>query len=194
LRRRLAAIFLFALWAIAPVRAADLDAPLILVARPKLHDPVYGATILLAAPVGNGRHLGFIINRPTRMTLGKLFPGHAPSQEVPEPVYFGGPFGTQHIFALVERRNSPGGNSVPIGPGLFVALDAKTVDRIIEAEATHARFFAGLVAWQPGELREELERGLWYVLEPETELVMRKPADGLWEELVNRSERRANTI
>ncbi len=57
-----------------------------------------------------------------------------------------------------------------------------------------ARFLAGLVAWRPGELRDELKRGLWYVLEADSELVMRKPTEGLWEELVRRSERKANAI
>jgi len=44
------------------------------------------------------------------------------------------------------------------------------------------------VAWQPGELRSEVEQGAWYVLEPDAALVMRKP-EGLWEELVRRSQR-----
>jgi putative AlgH/UPF0301 family transcriptional regulator len=68
------------------------------------------------------------------------------------------------------------------------------VDSIIEKEPQRARFFAGLVMWRPGELDDELKRGLWYVLEDSTDLVMRKPTEGLWEELVGRSERKANTI
>ena len=68
------------------------------------------------------------------------------------------------------------------------AFDAAVVDRVIETEPEHARFVAGLVAWQPGELRSEVEQGAWYVLEPDAALVMRKP-EGLWEELVRRSQR-----
>jgi putative AlgH/UPF0301 family transcriptional regulator len=49
------------------------------------------------------------------------------------------------------------------------------------------------VLWKPGELRDEVKRGLWYSMDARTELVLRK-ADGLWEELVGRSERKANTI
>lgn len=77
-------------------------------------------------------------------------------------------------------------------PDLFVAFDGATVDRIIETEPERARFVAGLVAWRAGELREEIERGLWYVLEPDAALVLGKPAEGLWEELVRRSEQAAN--
>lgn len=181
------------LWTGQP-RAADLDDALILVANPKLQDRLYGATILIAKPMGDDGHVGFIVNRPTSMTLGRLFPEHGPSQKVPDPVYLGGPFSAQMIFALVQRSASPGGRSIQLMPDLFVVADTETVDRIIEADAAHARFFTGLVAWQPGELREELKRGLWYVLEPESDLVMRKQTEGLWEELVKRSERIANAI
>ena len=129
--------------------ARESTAALILIAKPGLRDEFFGASILIAKPIGDGRHVGFAINRPSDMTLGRLF--------------------------------------------LFIAVDAKTVDRIIEGDASHARFFAGLIAWRPGELQEELKRGLWYVQESDSDLVMRKPTEGLWEELVKRSERRANS-
>jgi len=50
-----------------------------------------------------------------------------------------------------------------------------------------------MVLWKPGELSDEIKRGLWYSLDARSEIVLKK-ADGLWEELVGRSERKANTI
>jgi putative transcriptional regulator len=169
------------------------DGTIVLVAKRNLQDKVYGSTILFAKPVGNDRHVGFILNKPTQLTLGKLFPEHAASRKVPDPVYLGGPFGREVIFALVNRKESPGGRSVQITPDLFLAFDSPIVDQIIEKEPQQARFFAGMVVWQAGELRAELKRGLWYVLDAKTDLLLKKP-DGLWEELVGRSERKANTI
>lgn len=174
--------------------AQESALPLILVAKPGLRDEFFGASILIAKPIGGGRHVGFAINRPTEMTLGKLFPEHGPSQKVPDPVYLGGPSNTEYIFALVRTKDNPGGESMQIAQDLFIALDAKTVDHIIEADPSHARFFAGLIAWRPGELQDELKRGLWYVEESDSDLVMRNSTDGLWEELVKRFERRANAI
>jgi len=163
------------------------------VAKRQLRDQLYGSTILIVKPLGEDRHVGFIINKPTQMTLGKLFPNHGPSQKIVDPVYLGGPFNSQVIFALVRRSESPGGRSMRIAPDLYLAVDSQVVDRIIESEPQHARFLAGMVLWKPGELAEELKRGLWYSLDARSELVLKK-ADGLWEELVGRSERKANTI
>jgi len=178
----------------AMLPAADLSGAVVLVAKPELSDSVYRATILIATPLGRDQHVGFIINRPTPYTLGKMFPDHGPSQKVVEPVYLGGPFNSQAIFALVPQRESPGGTSIELMPGLYAAFDGATVDGIIESQPEQARFVAGLVAWRPGELQEEIKRGLWHVLEPDAALVLRKPTEGLWEELLRRSERAANTI
>ena len=175
-------------------KSLDGSAPVILVAKPGLSDAFYGSSILVVKPIGNGRHIGFAINRPTQMTLGKLFPEHAASQKVPDPVYLGGPVNTEVIFALVRSNVPPGGESLQFSRDLFIAVDAKTVDGIIEADASQARYFAGLVAWRPGELQDELRRGIWFVLESDSDLVMRKSTEGLWEELVTRSQQRANTI
>jgi putative transcriptional regulator len=178
-----------------PARASDPEGEaVILVAKPALRDRLYGATILITKPVGNDRHIGLIVNKPTQMTLGKLFPGHEPSLKVTDPVYLGGPVSTQVIFAVVQRRDSPGTRSMQITPDLYLVLDRELVDHVIEAEADHARFFAGMVLWRPGELRAEIERGLWYVLDADAKLVLQKPTEGMWEELVKRAEQEEHMI
>jgi putative transcriptional regulator len=190
MRAFVAALLTFSL---LPAAAADLGKPLVLVAKPELRDQLFGASVIVVAPLGGDQHVGFIVNRPTDATLGTLFPEHAPSQKVVDPVYLGGPIQSGFIFALVQRRSSPGGNSFEIMPGLFAAFEALVVDRIIESDAEQARFVAGLVAWRPGELETEIDLGAWIVLDADPELALRKP-EGLWEELVRRSQQRRNTI
>jgi putative AlgH/UPF0301 family transcriptional regulator len=70
---------------------------------------------------------------------------------------------------------------------MSLAFDADTVDRIIEQDGNAARFFVGLVVWQPGELEQELQKDFWFVMRNDADLVFRKTTDGLWEELVQRS-------
>jgi putative transcriptional regulator len=176
-----------------PAAAADTTISVILVAKRHLQDRLYGASILLARPIGQDQHIGFILNRPSRVTLAQLFPQHAPSRKVADPVYVGGPVTPESIFALVQTTRNPGGRSVKFADNLFAVVDGKLVDDVIEKEASHARFVAGLVAWRSGELDEEIRRGAWHVLAADSSLVMRKP-EGLWEELVRRAELRANGI
>jgi putative transcriptional regulator len=167
-------------------RAADVSRPALLVASPELGE-FYRGTVLLVRPIGGGRHVGFIINRPTPVTLGSLFPEHAPSQKVTAPVFLGGPLYADVLFAVVHQNASPGGRSLPFTEDVFLALDVDVVDRIIGEDRTEVRYLVGLVAWQPGELDDEIRRSFWRVLAPDAALLFRKSTDGLWEELVRRS-------
>jgi putative transcriptional regulator len=184
----------FAVSFFSAAAAAAPEETVLLVAKRGFEDPVYGSTIVLARPVEGGGHVGFIVNKPTKINLAELFPEHEPSKKVVDPLFLGGTVDINLVFALVERRRSEKDGSIRIAPDLFLAYETKAVDRIIESESDHARFFLGLVVWRPGQLDDELDRGLWYVQEPEAKLVLRRKTDGLWEELVRRGEARANTI
>ena len=179
----------------APARAVEpADEPVILVAKPALRDRLYRGTILIARPLRSGQHVGFIVNRPTPVKLGTLFPDHGPSQKVVEPIYLGGPVSIEVLFALVQRKESPGKCAMQLTPDLYLVVDRDLVDHIIESEADHARFYAGVVLWAPGELDAEIERGFWYVDDADVGLVLRKSTDGMWEELVKRLEQRSRGL
>jgi len=180
-----AAVFAALCGACALAGAADLSKALMLVAKPELRDDVYGQSVIVVTPVGGDAHVGFIVNRSTNTSLGSLFPDDGPSQKVADPVYLGGPMGAQAIFALVNGPQPRGGKSLQVVPGLFAAFDSASIDEIIRSNSAHAKFLAGLVVWRPGELDTEIDKGAWYVLEPDAGLAMRKP-EGLWEELAHR--------
>jgi putative transcriptional regulator len=181
---------------IAPGYGADLPetGTVLLVAKPELQDPIYGETILVARPIGQGRHLGFILNKPTNISLAEALPRHGPSPAVRGPLYLGGPDGFDTVFALVASHESPGRGAMQLSPDLFLVIAADTVDHVIETEADRARFFAGAVVWQPGELDEELDRGVWYVLDPEPDLVLPQKTEGMWQQLLRRAELRDNAV
>ncbi|HLU76632.1 MAG TPA: YqgE/AlgH family protein [Burkholderiales bacterium] len=167
----------------SPGEVKDLHA-VVLVATPALVDAEYRQTVLLATITEGGGHVGIILNRPTQRSLGSLFPEHGPSKKVVEPVFFGGPFGITALTAAVHTEQSPGPGSIIMMPGVFLAVGVQTIDKIIEERPNDARYYIGHVGWRPGELRQEIRRGLWYVMPPDPEVVFRKDMDGLWEELV----------
>ena len=163
---------------------AQDDEAVLLVAHPMFRDLDYRQSVLIAAPAPNGGHVGVIINRPTRRSLGSLFPEHEPSKKVIEPVFYGGPFSRSALVALVRSDSTPGAGSVPIMQHLYLAFRAKTIDRVIESTPNAARYYVGYVGWRPGELRDEIDRGLWAVLDADLDVVFRKDTEGLWEELL----------
>ena len=163
-------------------RAQDLAKPMVLVASPDLEGP-YNHTALIVVPMGD-KHIGFILNRATDARLATLFPGHAPSAKVADPVFYGGPEASNALFALLRR--DPGQPSIHLFGDLFVTASGPNIDRIIEQTPNDARYFAGFVGWTAGELAKEIEAGYWYVADPDAALVFRKDTEAMWEELVTR--------
>ena len=190
------AAMIYVLRALLVALAAALATPalaqeeaVILVAHPAFRDLEYRQTVLIAAPAPNGGHVGVILNRPTKRSLGSLFPEHEPSKKVVDPVYYGGPFSRGALVALVHAHDSPGPGSVPLMKDLFLAFRANTIDHVIETTPNDARYYVGYVGWRPGELRSEIDRGLWTVINADLDMVFRKDTDGLWEELLQSSKR-----
>lgn len=183
-------VALLALLAATPFAGAQgQDDAIILVAHPAFRDLEYRQTVLVAAPAPNGGHVGVILNRPTRRSLGSLFPEHEPSKKVVEPVFYGGPFSRGALVALVRADNAPGSGSVLLMKNLYLAFRANTIDQVIESTPNEARYFVGYVGWRPGELRSEIDRGLWSVSSADLEVIFRKDTEGLWEELFQQSKR-----
>jgi putative transcriptional regulator len=187
MRRFLLFVGLLALFGGAHAQGED-DAVL-LVAHPAFRDLEYRQTVLLAAPAPNGGHVGVIINRPTKRSLGSLFPEHEPSKKVAEPVFYGGPFSRGALVALVRADSAPGAGTVPLMKNLYLAFRANTIDHVIETTPNEARYFVGYVGWRPGELKSEIDRGLWTVQNADLDTVFRKDTEGLWEELLQASKR-----
>jgi putative transcriptional regulator len=185
LKRLLAALLLIA--AACTAGAQDLDRPLLLVAAPDLQG-MYSRTALLVVPAAGGQHFGFILNRATEVKLATLFPEHAPSAKVADPVYFGGPEMISSIFAVVRR--DPGAALHLFGE-LFVTANGAAVDDIIERTPNDARYFVGFVGWGQGELAKELADGFWYLDEPDAGLLFSQDTGHMWEELVKRAGKSA---
>src|SRR5205807_7247494 len=181
-------LFVLAAAALA-LPAPAQDEAMILVAHPAFRDVEYRQTVLIAAPAPNGGHVGVILNRPTKRSLGSLFPEHEPSKKVMDPVYYGGPFSRGALVALVKADNTPGAGAVLLMKNVYLAFRANTIDHVIETTPNEARYFVGYVGWRPGELKSEIDRGLWSVLDADIEVVFRKDTDGMWEDLLQASRR-----
>jgi putative transcriptional regulator len=180
---RLGGFLILLMCALAPASAADAPGPVLLIATDRLEGSGYNETVLIAVPLRDGGHIGFILNRPTPVKLGTLYPEHAPSREVADPVYFGGPVLLESLFAVARRAPEGGGEVIPLMPGLVLAVDSAAVDGVIETMPNDARYFAGLTAWRPGELDDEIRAGAWEVRPADASTVFRADPGSLWRDL-----------
>jgi putative transcriptional regulator len=195
--KSLGATLLLCLCTLSAAQAQSAPEAVLLVAKPELQNPVLASSVLLVMPLESGGHAGFILNKPTPMRLGQAFPDDEPSQKVRDHVYLGGPVNPNIIFALVRRHGTVTQGvqqgSIQFTSDLALAMTSEAVDQVIRNESGSARFFAGAMVWKPGELREQVTAGAWYVRDADPEVALSRN-ERLWEELVEDSERHAKAF
>jgi putative AlgH/UPF0301 family transcriptional regulator len=153
------------------------------VASGRLVGSIYEQTVVLAAPLPQGGHLGFIVNRPTHVKLETLFPEQPSTRNVADPVYAGGPVLSNALIAVTRKAPDNNGKFFSPMPGLAVVIDSATVDRIIETTPNDARYFVGLMIWGPDDLEDEIRDGAWEVRPADVDTVLRTNSNGLWKSL-----------
>jgi putative transcriptional regulator len=179
----------FSITLAAPANSAPIASPVVLVASASGVEN-YGETVILALPLEEGGHFGFVLNLPTEATVGDLFPDEDASRDVTSRVDIGGPVYTSALFALVVDPASDIDGLRRVTPRFSVALASDAVDRVIAEHPDNTRFFVGLIAWAPGDLNEQVEAGAWSVRAPDTGIVLSAQPATLWQRLSRGSAQR----
>ena len=161
-------------------RAADLSEPVILVASSPLDDTPFEQAVVLATPLPDGSHIGFIINKPTGVTLKEVLPDDQAAGKVEESVYLGGPVLLPSVFAITSKPPESADDAIPLMRGLFVVVDRDAIDRILATTPNDARFFLGMMVWKPDALEEEVRQRFWEIRQADAEAVLHAKSAGLW--------------
>jgi len=183
-----ALLAMLALACAASAAAPGTGNAIFLVAKPGLPDPNFRESVVLVRHDENGESAGVIINRPTNLSLAKILPGER-FKRFTEPVFFGGPVMSQGLFA-VYRAGKPVGDSITLLPDVHLALQASAVDELLQDPPGSIRFYMGFAGWSAGQLRAEIDRGDWFVLNADADTVFTPDTRDLWKRLM----RMAGTI
>ena len=186
LRTALGRAALAAALVISPAAPAQEHArTILLVAKPGMPDPNFSESVVLVTQDEQASAVGVIINRPMQRSLASILPGDR-FRRFTEPVFFGGPVSLNGLFALFRAEKSPG-EAVAMLPGLYLALSSTTLDELLQNPPATIRFFFGYSGWGPEQLRSELLRGDWYVLDADADMVFTPDTRVLWHRLVRKA-------
>ena len=183
--RKEIAVLLFGaatLWLSQAALGEDGQRVTVLVANRGFNDAQYQKSVVVLQRGGDDE-VGVIINRPTEHALANVVALPA-AEKAADPVHAGGPFLPQQLLALIRDEKSPGEGSMQLAQGLHLSIGQAVRERAVERAPGTARFYAGLVLWRPGELADEMMRGLWLKFEVPLDTVFRRDSAGLWEELM----------
>jgi len=183
-RARLTALLAFLVFATASY-AQGFSKALFLIASPALTDPNFREAVVLVTQAEGAEATGVIINRPTDRSLAEMLPGER-FKRFKEPIFFGGPVAPQGLFAAFQAEKFSGA-AVSMLPGLYLAVVPDSIDALLKDPPPKIRFFAGYSGWAAGQLRAELDRGDWLVVDAEADTVFLKDTSKLWQDMVRRA-------
>ena len=163
---------------------------LFLVAKPGLLDPNFRRTVVLVTQAPDFSTVGVILNRPTTLDLKQFLPDEFPTGEYRDTLFFGGPVMRQVIVQLFRAEQAPEAPAFHVLKDLYLSLHADNLRRLLAGGAIRYRLYAGFSAWAPRQLESEFQREGWYVLPADVETIFRDEMEGLWQELVQRAEKR----
>ena len=158
------------------------DQGVFLVATEQLQGSSFQETVILLTHNSERGATGLTINRPTDITLQQAFPRIRQLQQRSDPLYLGGPVGTNAIFVLVRTKH-PHRTMHRIANDIYFSTGQNAFDRPLEPTS---RTYAGYVGWAPGQLQAEISRGDWLIVHTEPEIIFEENTSKLWQHLIKR--------
>lgn len=154
----------------------------ILIANPFLADSNFARSVVLLCEHGPEGTVGFVLNRPTELTLSDLLPDLATPLL---SIFQGGPVQLDTLHML--HRTPELYSGVEIAPGIYWGGSYEALQESI-SENTYQpidlRLFVGYSGWSPGQLDTEMEQASWIVAEPDESLLFETDNDHLWRRAV----------
>ena len=179
---------LLCLLAAPPLRAAQKKSKAkvdLLIARNEVNGPFFHRSVVLMLPsLQTQLIVGVIINKPTRFTLGRLFPKIPAFKGKQDPAYFGGPVGIGTPCVIFHSATPPK-KALKLFDDVYLTFDADLIMKAIQKPqaASTVRLYMGRAQWAPGQLHNEIQRGSWYRMKVDGSVVFSSHPQDLWRTL-----------
>ncbi len=156
-----------------------------LVASKTMQDPRFRETVILVTPHHRGEVVGVVVNKPTEITVSRLFPESELKDEHSRQLYFGGPLSGQSLLFLIRSKKQPEA-SLRIFDDVFLSADSNVLEQVLRHPKPFAglRVFSGYAGWKQGQLEAEVEKGYWLLREADTEILFNTAPGLMWQKLL----------
>lgn len=155
----------------------------LLVAAEGMADPRFSQTVVLVTRHGRNRAtVGVIVNRVLDMPLDQVFPDIKPAAQ--HRLHYGGPVAQGQLVFLIRSDSAPAA-AIKLAERLFISSDGDSLRQLLGAPtpASRLRVFNGFASWAPDQLEGEIDRGDWYLLPVDADVLFGDPLDELWPRL-----------
>jgi putative transcriptional regulator len=159
-----------------------------LIAMPGMQDEMFGRSVVYVCEHSEKGALGIIINKPSDITMGKLFdkvdlPLRREDLEL-EPVFQGGPVHTERGFVLHDRiviesgaaDESAYSATLTIPGGLEMTTSRDVLEALSTGAGPHRVLVSlGYSTWGEGQLESEITENAWLTVHADAGVIFDTP-------------------
>ncbi len=152
-----------------------------LIAMPNMADPNFEGAVVYLCEHTDKTALGLVINRPTELTLARLFHKIDLKLEIApwkdEPVFFGGPVQTERGFVLHQPSGSYG-STLAVADDVALTTSKDVLEAIADGGGPRkALVTLGYSGWGAGQLENEIAHNAWLTVPADPSVIFETPAD-----------------
>jgi putative transcriptional regulator len=150
-----------------------------LISMPAMQDPNFAGTVIYVCEHNAKGALGLVINRPTELTVNRLFEkidlkleieliGHA-------PVYYGGPVQTDRGFVL-HTPSDKFSSSLQVEESLALTTSKDVLEAMSRGEGPLQTLITlGYSGWGEGQLEQEIAQNAWLTVKANADIIFNTP-------------------
>lgn len=182
-RAHLRTLSMALLMALSCLATAEEDNSLLLVANPDLESPVFGNSVVLVTPHGNGAAVGIIINHPLLVDSQRVFPDDQLLRDAGK-IRYGGPVNPGSLTFLFRAQDAPV-NALHLFDNVYISNDRELLAEQVERprQESQLRVYLGYAGWAPGQLQAEIGQGDWRVVKVSLEHLFQADSELIWQQL-----------
>jgi len=156
-----------------------------LVSVPEMQDSIFAHSVVLVCEHDEEfGAMGFIINRPTDLTLNDLMEDMNIKPEVKtwldQPVFLGGPVSPNQGFGLYAGEFVLP-DHVTVEGELQMTTSRNLLEKCAVGQGPERLLVAiGCAGWAPGQLEQEMEAGAWWIVSSSADMIFDLPPVERW--------------
>jgi len=152
-----------------------------LIAMPNMVDPNFSGSVVYVCEHNDKTALGLVINRPTELTLARLFDKIDLKLEIApwkdELVLFGGPVQTERGFVLHQPSGSYG-STLRVTEDIALTTSKDVLEAIAIGDGPNkALITLGYAGWGAGQLEDEIVHNAWLTVPADPSVIFETPAE-----------------
>jgi putative transcriptional regulator len=155
-----------------------------LVASPSIRDPRFDHAVILVVRHDQSGAMGIVINMPVEKRpladILKMLGAIDPDVKGNVQIFSGGPVQPSTGF-VVHSSDYRGPGTIDVNKNVRVTATIQILRDIGNNKGPSKSIVAfGYAGWAAGQLENELQRGIWFVISGDPKLVFDEPRDQVW--------------